>query len=166
MTAARCHKRLCLHGKMAANGRGSLRPHHGSKTPPFVLIGLLVVIAILGFNYWNASSKNSVLVAEVQALSDKMRLNSMKQVSIEKRNEALLEQVRNKETESRSHKEEAEKHKQMYQQKDIDCRTHTENLSDELQAARGKFEDMSIKLVIIERLETCLYLKLEMVNGS
>ncbi len=49
---------------MANNSRGSMRPQSAGRTPSFIVIGLLVVIAILGFNYWNVSSKNAVLVSQ------------------------------------------------------------------------------------------------------
>ena len=76
---------------MAANSRGGMRPNSASKTPSFIVIGLMVVIAILGFNYWNVSSKNSVLVKELSEMSERMRLTSVKKLSVEKRNEALLD---------------------------------------------------------------------------
>ena len=76
---------------MAANSRGGMRPNSAGKTPSFIVIGLMVVIAILGFNYWNVSSKNSVLVKELSEMSERMRLTSVKKLSVEKRNEALLD---------------------------------------------------------------------------
>lgn len=48
--------------EMASNSRGALHSNrHGSRSPPFILIGLLVVIAILAFNYWTTSQANREL---------------------------------------------------------------------------------------------------------
>jgi len=58
----------CLRGlKMAGGIRGSLRPHHSAKHS-FILVGLVLVIIVLGFNYWSASVKNTRLLAEVAKL--------------------------------------------------------------------------------------------------
>ena len=38
---------------------------NGSRSPSFILVGMGVVIVILGFNYWSASSKNSILNEEL-----------------------------------------------------------------------------------------------------
>lgn len=45
-------------------------PRHGgrfSKTPPFLIPGLVVVILILSFNYWRASRLNKELLERVAA---------------------------------------------------------------------------------------------------
>jgi len=47
--------------------RGGLRPHHPGKHS-FILVGLVIVIILLGFNCWNTSVKNSRLLAEVAKL--------------------------------------------------------------------------------------------------
>ena len=78
---------------MTSNGRGQLRPHSANKSPPFVIIGLLVVIAILGFNYWNVSSKNALLVNEFNAVTEKEKLLAVKKLSLERRNDDLVKQV-------------------------------------------------------------------------
>ena len=57
---------------MAANSRGGLHPsRHSSRTPPFILVGLLVVIAILGFNYWTTSAANRELDETLKTLNAK-----------------------------------------------------------------------------------------------
>ncbi|CAG0893963.1 unnamed protein product [Darwinula stevensoni] len=45
--------------------RGSLRPGNG-RSPPFVIIGLVIIIGILGFNYWGLSTLNADLVSQVK----------------------------------------------------------------------------------------------------
>ena len=72
--------------KMAGGGtsRGQMRPH-SSKSPPFLLIGLFVVIAILGFNYWNASTKYAFSRKQVLQLSDRYQEAETKRRGLEKR---------------------------------------------------------------------------------
>ena len=79
---------------MAHNGRGALRPAHHSRSPPFIVIGLLVVIGILGFNYWTASSKNSLLSSELQDIKLQLKNTRTSHLSLEKRNTELLDDVR------------------------------------------------------------------------
>ncbi|XP_013397752.1 protein casc4-like, partial [Lingula anatina] len=82
---------------MASSGtpRGGMRP--SGRSPPFVIIGLFVVIAILAFNYWSVSSRNSELLREVSDLSMKLRLATQNKLSIEKRAEALLSRMKENE---------------------------------------------------------------------
>ena len=72
--------------KMAGGGtsRGQMRPH-SSKSPHFLLIGLSVVIAILGFNYWNASTKYAFSRKQVLQLSDRYQEAETKRRGLEKR---------------------------------------------------------------------------------
>ena len=49
---------------MAGTARGGLRPHHPSKHS-FILVGLVIVVIVLGINYWSTSAKNSRLLAEL-----------------------------------------------------------------------------------------------------
>ena len=86
--------------KMAANsGRGQMRPHNAGRTPSFVVVGLMIVIAILGFNYWNVSSKNSMLAREVNESRDRIRFAAVKKLAMEKRNDALMQKVRSSDME-------------------------------------------------------------------
>jgi len=52
---------------MAGAVRGGLRPHHPAKHS-FILVGLIVVLIVLGINYWSTSAKNYRLLAEVAKL--------------------------------------------------------------------------------------------------
>ncbi|XP_019623787.1 PREDICTED: uncharacterized protein DDB_G0290685-like isoform X2 [Branchiostoma belcheri] len=73
------------------NGRGYLR---SGRSPPFLVVSLLVVICILAYNYWNSASSNSELRNSVNDLEDRLRLYNLKKTSLEKRNEALIQRVR------------------------------------------------------------------------
>lgn len=79
---------------MAGNGRGQMRAHVGNRSQSFIFIGLLVVIVILCFNYWNVSSKNGLLTKEITDLTDKIRQTAIRKISVEKRNEGLMQQHR------------------------------------------------------------------------
>ena len=89
-----------LEEKMAAGStaRGQMRPH-SSKSPPFLLVGLFVVIAILGFNYWNASTKYAFSRKQVIQLGDKYQELNLKKQGIEKRNLDLSDELSKRKTE-------------------------------------------------------------------
>ncbi|CAH1252552.1 GOLM1 [Branchiostoma lanceolatum] len=73
------------------NGRGYLR---SGRSPPFLVVSLLVVISILAYNYWNSASSNSELKNSVNDLEDRLRLYNLKKTSLENRNDALIQRVR------------------------------------------------------------------------
>ena len=51
-----------MKAEMGSNSRGGFHPsRHASRTPPFLMVGLLVVIAVLTFNYWTTSVANQEL---------------------------------------------------------------------------------------------------------
>ncbi|XP_050401970.1 homeobox protein 2 isoform X2 [Patella vulgata] len=77
---------------MAANGRGGMRP--SGRSPPFLLIGLTVVLCIVGFNYWNVSSRNSHLSTDLTALKDQMRSQTAMRINAEKRSENAASRIR------------------------------------------------------------------------
>ena len=55
---------------MGSNSRGGLHPsRHASRTPPFLLVGLLVVIAVLTFNYWTTSVTNQELEQKLERVN-------------------------------------------------------------------------------------------------
>ena len=76
-----------------ADSRGKMRPHHNSRSPPFVLVGLLVVIAILAFNYWGASSSNNELLEENDKLSIQLRQTVNKVEENSKLSEDRLKEI-------------------------------------------------------------------------
>ncbi|XP_052279710.1 Golgi membrane protein 1-like isoform X2 [Dreissena polymorpha] len=88
---------------MAANGRGIMRP--GGKSPPFLAIGLVVTIIILGFNYWSLSAKNGEQANEIALMESELRLVNAKKVSAEKRSDAISDKVKDLEEEIQKQKE-------------------------------------------------------------
>jgi len=61
---------LCLRLRgfnMAGVVRGGLRAHHSAKHS-IIVVGLIVVLIVLSYNYWNISTKNTRLLAEVAKL--------------------------------------------------------------------------------------------------
>ncbi|XP_066976130.1 protein GOLM2-like isoform X11 [Macrobrachium rosenbergii] len=63
------------------------------RTPPYILVGLVLVIVILGFNYWTLSSQNADLSQELEKLQSEIKISAMKQEQSEKKNSALQETV-------------------------------------------------------------------------
>ena len=90
---------------MAVNGRGGMRPSNANRTPSFIFIGLLVVIAILGFNYWNVTSKNTTLSRKLTDMSDRLRQTSFDKTSAEARVEEISKRLVEIEKEITQHKQ-------------------------------------------------------------
>ncbi|XP_007436441.1 protein CASC4 isoform X3 [Python bivittatus] len=110
-------------------GFGSNR--RGGRLPSFLFAALLLVIAVLAFNYWSSSSRQTVLQEEVAELQGQAKRSDVARGRLEKRNSELLLQV--------------ESHKKYLEQKEAD-RSH---LNSQLQAKDGqirKCEDGKIKL--------------------
>jgi len=128
-------------GKMAANGRGYMRPNSGGRAPPFLIIGLLVVIGILAFNYWSLSSKNSTLTVEVDEVEMRYRSTQARKLDVEKRNAELSTQL-----------EDAKKYKQQAQEKDMRLR-EAEQKEKELNA---KIDNLAGEAEVLKNdLNTC-----------
>ncbi|XP_061451661.1 protein GOLM2 isoform X2 [Rhineura floridana] len=103
----------------------------GGRLPSFLFVALLLVIAVLAFNYWTTSSRQTVLQEEVAELQGQAKRNDVARGRLEKRNSELLLQV--------------ESHKKQLEQKETD---HS-HLSSQLQARDGqmrKCEESKIKL--------------------
>lgn len=81
---------------MSGNGRGNMRPT--SRSPPFLVIGLLVAMCILAFNYWNLSSKNGDLSRQLETLQVDFRAVSDKHLTVEKRAADLASQLSESQT--------------------------------------------------------------------
>ena len=64
-----------------------------SRSPPFLVIGLLVAICILAFNYWNLSGKNGDLSKQFESLQVDFRAVSDKHLTVEKRAADLASQL-------------------------------------------------------------------------
>ncbi|XP_072167402.1 LOW QUALITY PROTEIN: uncharacterized protein [Diadema setosum] len=75
---------------MVSNGVARGRP---GRTPQLLTLGLLVVICILAFNYWNVSSRSRLLQRQVQEMTVTLEELAMKKVHLEKRSEALQSQI-------------------------------------------------------------------------
>ena len=62
---------------MAGSGRGSLRPYQPSKGHNFLVIGLLLVVMVLSYNYWNVSvtkNEQTYEIASLQSSIHKLRV--------------------------------------------------------------------------------------------
>uniref|UniRef100_A0ABI8A9T8 Protein GOLM2 n=1 Tax=Felis catus TaxID=9685 RepID=A0ABI8A9T8_FELCA len=101
------------------------------RLPSFVLVVLLVVIAVLAFNYWSISSRHVLLQEEVAELQGQVQRTEVARGRLEKRNSDLLLLV--------------DSHKKQIDQKEADYG----RLSSRLQAREGlgkRCEDDKIKL--------------------
>ncbi|XP_030312641.1 protein CASC4 isoform X3 [Calypte anna] len=110
-------------------GFGSNR--RGGRLPSLVFVALLVVIAILAFNCWNASSRQALLREELAELQSQAKRTEVARGRLEKRNSDLMGRV--------------DSHKKQLEQKEADY----SQLSSQLQARDGqvkKCEDSKIKL--------------------
>ncbi|XP_053221136.1 protein GOLM2 isoform X4 [Podarcis raffonei] len=103
----------------------------GGRLPSFLFVALLLVIAVLAFNYWTTSSRQTVLQEEVAELQGQAKRSDVARGRLEKRNSELLLQ--------------GELHKKQLEQKEAE---HSQ-LSNQLQAREGqirKCEESRIKL--------------------
>ncbi|XP_004411496.1 PREDICTED: protein CASC4 [Odobenus rosmarus divergens] len=101
------------------------------RLPSFVLVVLLVVIAVLAFNYWSISSRHVLLQEEVAELQGQVQRTEVARGRLEKRNSDLLLLV--------------DSHKKQIDQKEADYG----RLSSRLQAKEGlgkRCEDDKVKL--------------------
>ncbi|VDI77706.1 Hypothetical predicted protein [Mytilus galloprovincialis] len=99
---------------MSGNGRGAAR--NPSKSPPFLIIGLLVALAILGFNYWNLSSSNGSLSATNMDLQDQIRILTSKRLNeeqskrdIERKYQLIEQRIATKDSEIKKLQEDVDK---------------------------------------------------------
>lgn len=102
----------------------------GGRLPSLVFVALLVVIAILAFNCWNASSRQALLQEEVAELQSQAKRTEVARGRLEKRNSDLMGKV--------------DSHKKQLEQKEADY----SHLSSQLQAKDGqvkKCEDSKVK---------------------
>jgi len=53
---------------MAGSGRGSLRPYQPSKGQNYVVVGLLIVIMVLSYNYWVVSDTKNRQIYDITAM--------------------------------------------------------------------------------------------------
>ncbi|NXY83918.1 CASC4 protein, partial [Alcedo cyanopectus] len=103
----------------------------GGRLPSLVFAALLVVIAVLALNCWNASSRQALLREELAELQSQAKRTEVARGRLEKRNSDLMGKV--------------DSHKKQLEQKEHDY----SQLSSQLQARDGqvkKCEDSKVKL--------------------
>ncbi|XP_048724289.2 protein GOLM2 isoform X3 [Caretta caretta] len=103
----------------------------GGRLPSLVFAALLVLIAVLAFNYWSAASRQALLQEEVAGLQGQARRGEVARGRLEKRNSDLMLRV--------------DSQQKQLEQKEADCR----HLSGQLQARdsqAARCEDSKIKL--------------------
>ncbi|XP_068131082.1 protein GOLM2 isoform X2 [Hyperolius riggenbachi] len=70
-------------------------PRRTGRLPPFVLVALLVVIALLAFNYWSVSSRQAALQDDLAALQEQVQRTEVARSRLEKRHSDLMVQAEN-----------------------------------------------------------------------
>ncbi|KAM6409785.1 protein GOLM2 isoform 2-T2 [Rhynochetos jubatus] len=103
----------------------------GGRLPSLVFVALLVVVAVLAFNCWNASSRQALLQEELAELQSQAKRTEVARGRLEKRNAELAGKV--------------DSHRKQLEQKEADY----SHLSSQLQARDGqakKCEDSKMKL--------------------
>uniref|UniRef100_A0A3P8TBR9 Protein GOLM2 n=1 Tax=Amphiprion percula TaxID=161767 RepID=A0A3P8TBR9_AMPPE len=65
----------------------------GGRLPSFILIFLMVIIAILSFNYWTVSNKHGRLLDELAEVQTQVKRTDAARSRLEKRNSELIMQV-------------------------------------------------------------------------
>ncbi|XP_034536078.1 protein CASC4 isoform X2 [Notolabrus celidotus] len=103
----------------------------GGRLPSFILIFLMVIIAILSFNYWTVSTKHGRLIDELAEVQTQVKRTDAARSRLEKRNSELMMQV--------------DTHRKQIDQKDGDYNV----LEGKLQAREGlikKCTDEKMKL--------------------
>ncbi|XP_071534351.1 uncharacterized protein [Panulirus ornatus] len=63
------------------------------RTPPFSLVGLLLILLILGFKCWTLSSQNADLQQDIEKFQAEIKISAMKQEQSENKNAALQQTV-------------------------------------------------------------------------
>ena len=76
---------------MTTNSRAAQRVP--SRTPPFVLVGLLVVLSFLGYSYYSLSSSNGNLSTQLEAIRLEKRDTESKHSELEKTMTSVKSQV-------------------------------------------------------------------------
>ncbi|XP_026233581.1 protein CASC4 isoform X3 [Anabas testudineus] len=65
----------------------------GGRLPSFILIFLMVIIAVLSFNYWTVSNKHGRLLDELAEVQTQVKRTEAARSRLEKRNSELMVQV-------------------------------------------------------------------------
>lgn len=94
----------------------------GGRLPSFIFIFLMVIIAILSFNYWTVSNRHSRLLDELAEAQTQVKRTDAARSRLEKRNSELIVQV--------------ETHRKQIDQKDGDYSA----LEGKLQAREAAFK--------------------------
>lgn len=136
-----------------------------SRTPPFLVIGLVVALVILGFNYWRVSSRNGSLNDEAEIayerstdLQEQVRMLSTKKLIAEKKSETVLERVRELEGLLNNRNEELQRkevevsniNRQLVEKGDV-CQAATDNLQlchEELVRKCARYMDLKIMKIV------------------
>ncbi|XP_072421436.1 protein GOLM2 isoform X1 [Chiloscyllium punctatum] len=118
----------------------------GGRLPSLLLLGLLVLMAVLGFNYWLLSSRHGKLQLEVLELQVQVKKTDTAKSRLEKRNSELMGQV--------------DTHRRQLDEKEDECSNlgnqlqTKENLMKKCFEEKAKFQNnITDQLSVIHRLQ-------------
>ncbi|XP_060708975.1 protein GOLM2 isoform X2 [Hemiscyllium ocellatum] len=118
----------------------------GGRLPSLLLLGLLVLMAVLGFNYWLLSSRHGKLQLELLELQVQVKKTDTAKSRLEKRNSELMGQV--------------DTHRRQLDEKEDECSNlgnqlqTKENLMKKCFEEKAKFQNnITDQLSVIHRLQ-------------
>lgn len=119
------------------------------RSPPFLVIALLIVISILAFNYWSISDRYEVLEEQLAEIQDHLRLMTIKKENAEKQVEAFDAKLKDSEDLMR-------KTKTLVEQKEIEMKDLVWQLDSKKESA-SKLEDKIADInSLVEKQKTSL----------
>ncbi|XP_013781699.1 protein casc4-like [Limulus polyphemus] len=159
--------------------RGQLRSNFSSR-PPFLVVGLFVILGILGFSYWSLSSQFNDLQKQLQIMQENVRLAGQSKENMDKQNRELqsalnkvkLELETSKLTMSKKEKEreEIEEKLRMKDDEESEYKTQVETLSANLNAcqeesrnAEEKAKNFQENLLAVEKAKKELENELQQI---
>ncbi|XP_041031072.1 protein GOLM2 isoform X1 [Carcharodon carcharias] len=118
----------------------------GGRLPSLLLVGLLLLMAVLGFNYWVLSTRHNKLQLEVAELQVQVKKTDTAKSRLEKRNSELMGQV--------------DTHRRQLDEKEDECSNlgnqlqNKENLMKKCFEEKVKFQNnLTDQLSLIHRLQ-------------
>lgn len=119
------------------------------RSPPFLVIALLIVISILAFNYWSISDRYEILEEQLAEIQDHLRLMTIKKENAEKQVEAFDAKLKDSEDLMR-------KTKTLVEQKEIEMKDLVWQLDSKKESA-SKLEDKIADInSLVEKQKTSL----------
>ncbi|XP_067929909.1 myb-like protein X [Watersipora subatra] len=122
------------------------RPHRFSKSPPFLLPGLFVVIVILSFNYWKTSRLNRELIASVSMTQENSQTLEKKYKDSIQEKEEKIKALQTENSRLSDDKDEWESFRSDLQKKLDDFRDELTKSQNDLKDAQSSKDQLTLSL--------------------